>query len=75
MDDNKFWLCAWSLAAATLLSIVMASLAVLWHDDNLKAEIIAKAADPMAAVCAYESDSTNNNSRVPYCTLYLSGRK
>lgn len=75
MDDNKFWLCVWSLGAAFLLSILALISAIRWHDDNLKAEIIAKAADPMAAVCAYESDSTNNNSRVPYCTLYLSGRK
>lgn len=75
MDDNKFWLCVWSLGAAFLLSILALISAIRWHDDSLKAEIISKASDPMAAVCAYEADDTNSNSRVPYCTLYLAGRK
>lgn len=75
MDDNKFWLCVWSLIAASILTLVGMVLASCCHDDQLRADIVAKAADPMMAVCAYEANGSTTNSRVPYCTIYLSGRK
>ena len=75
MDDNKFWLCVWSMGAAVFLSILTLICASHWHDNDLRAEIISKAADPMMAVCAYEADDTVSNSRVPYCTIYLTKGK
>lgn len=75
MDDNKFWLCIWSLAATFLLSCLSLVAISCWHDNTLRAEIAAKSADPMLAVCAYEADASIANSRAPYCTIYLSKGK
>lgn len=75
MDDNKFWLCIWSMAATFLLLCLSLVAISGWHDDALRAEIVSKAADPMLAVCAYEANSTTSNSRAPYCTIYLSKGK
>lgn len=72
MDDNKFWLFVWTLVAASLISFLGMIVASDWHEDNLRAEIVSKAANPMLAVCAFESNTSTSNSRAPYCTMYLS---
>lgn len=75
MDDNKFWLCAWSLLGAFFLSLVALSVVSDWHEDVLRADIIAEAQDPMLAACAFDSYESASTSRVPYCTMYLSRGK
>lgn len=75
MDDNKFWIRCWLIVAITLVSLLAIIAASDWHEDQLRAEIIEKSADPMLAVCAFEANNNTSGSRVPYCTIYLSGRK
>lgn len=75
MDDNKFWLRIWSLAAAFFLAVLSLIVISDWHEDSLRAEIVSKAADPMLSVCAFDAYGSTSNSRVPYCTIYLSKGK
>ena len=73
MSEEQFWIRIWSLVAGVIVAVIVAASACSWHSANVRAELIAKSADPMLATCAYYADADSSRA-APYCTIYLAGK-
>lgn len=74
-NDNKFWLCIWSILSTTVISIVI-SIAFFsmsyWKDHNSKIEsMVNNGINPVAAMCALQDDYGKN----PVCIVLATKSK
>ena len=68
MDENKFWLSLWSVAAVFVISI--GSITALYNANNTNKvhDLIIKGVDPISARCAITANSTYDSG---LCTTVL----
>lgn len=75
MDENKFWLSIWALAAAIVLSVVagLTYTAALTRDKWEKA--VANGADPMVTSCALGLANNGHAAEAIICNTLAQNRK
>jgi len=68
MDENKFWISIWSVAAVFIISI--GSIIALYNINNTNKihDLIVKGIDPISARCAITATSYSDGS---LCTTVL----
>lgn len=75
MDDNKFWLSIWSLAAMSL-AVLIGALTILSLDTKSKWEkAVANGADPMVVSCALNISGDSRAADAIICNTLAQNRK
>ena len=62
MNENKFWLCLWSLGAGVVSVLIIAVAISGACSDRQVTELIATGTDPIKAHCAIYGGRTGNEA-------------
>jgi hypothetical protein len=71
MNENKFWLNVWTVAALTLVAVVGISTLYWQGKNNLVADMVSKGANPIAASCSLD----NLSDYTDQCIVYVATHK
>ena len=69
-SENKFWLCAWSMALAFLMTVIVCLTVHAWNKLDKWEKAVSNGADPMVTTCALYNDTSH-----AICTILAQGRK
>lgn len=73
MNEKTFWLCAWGMVLAFLMTVVLC-ITINAHGKRATWEkAVSNGADPMVVTCAL--DGVTNHSETAICTILAQGRK
>ena len=69
-SENKFWLCAWGMALAFLMTVIVCLTVHAWNKLDKWEKAVSNGADPMVTTCALYNDTSH-----AICTILAQGRK
>jgi hypothetical protein len=69
-NEDKFWLCAWGMALAFLLAVIVCITVHAWNKLDKWEKAVSNGADPMVTTCALHGDVN-----IAICTILAQGRK
>ena len=69
-SENKFWLCAWGMVLAFLMTVIVCLTIQAWNKLDKWEKAVSNGADPMVTTCALHGDSN-----IAICTILAQGRK
>lgn len=75
MDDSKFWINIWSLAAAVSIVLIGACAAVSFDTKNKWEKAVSNGADPMVVSCALNISSNSSHGDAIICNTLAQNRK
>lgn len=64
-SDDKFWVCVWGIAGATLVAIVITCMVYSHHKNLVINELVKNGASPVEALCALDDTMGDN----PTCVI------
>ena len=69
-SEDKFWLCAWGMALAFLMTVIVCITFHAWSKLDKWDKAVSNGADPMVTTCAL-----HGNANIAICTILAQGRK
>lgn len=68
MNDNEFWVSIWKVIAVTFIAVIVSGVTSCQMTNSRITEMVKAGADPIDAMCAVSSESTQ------ICTIVVSKR-
>lgn len=69
-SENKFWLCAWGIALAFLMTVILCLTVHAWNKLDKWEKAVSNGADPMVVACALDPHAST-----AVCTILAQNRK